>query len=585
MDKNLVSSYSYRSLIADFLRFLRPYRRRFWLASLLRLAGDLTYLFTMYALSSLIAEAGKHVIGQSSDRVWFLLAAWTGTYLFVTATRQFAKYLGYTVSEKMQLDSVAETIRHLSRIDIAWHEKENSGNKMKRAQNGGEALDRLGHIWIDNVIEIVVNVTGMFIILAFVDRAVFGIMSLFLLTYFLISFPLSARASRAAREVNHLEEDFTGVAFEIVNNIRTVKVMGLFAPLLDRLAAAGSATYAAIVRRIRRFRMLAAIMSYWSQIFRTIMIAMIVYGILHGRQDVAFLIFFNFYFTNLRTSVDELSQISQDIIIAKYKLGRLREIFSEPVQIDDDTDKIDFPRDWKTIFLRQVSFAYGEQAVLKNISFDIHRGEKIGIVGLSGAGKSTLFKLLLKEYEDFTGEIFFDDISIRRIKKSSYFRRAAVVLQETEVFNLSLRDNIELTNGVADEERLGRAVTAAHVADFLPKLPQGLDTLIGEKGVKLSGGEKQRLGIARAIVREPDILFLDEATSHLDLESEEKIQDSLHRFFRQVTAVVIAHRLTTIQEMDRILLIENGELLESGSFAELHGQKGRFWQLWEMQRL
>ena len=185
------------------------------------------------------------------------------------------------------------------------------------------------------------------------------------------------------------------------------------------------------------------------------------------------------------------------------------------------------------------------------------------------------------------GDILFDDVSIKRISKSDYFKQASVVLQDTEVFNFSLRDNITITNALQKEnqELLEQALDTAHISEFLNKLPRGLDTIIGEKGVKLSGGERQRLGIARAIFKEPKILLLDEATSHLDLESEEKIKDSLHRFFENVTAIVIAHRLTTIKEMDKILVIEEGKLIESGNFDKLYASRGRFYELWEKQKL
>src|SRR6185436_13102536 len=155
------------------------------------------------------------------------------------------------------------------------------------------------------------------------------------------------------------------------------------------------------------------------------------------------------------------------------------------------------------------------------------------------------------------------------------------------VFNFSLKDNIIITNNEQkkNSKLLKQAITTAHISHLVEKLPQGLETIVGEKGVKLSGGERQRLGIARAIFKEPEILLLDEATSHLDLESEEKIKDSLHKFFENVTAIVIAHRLTTIREMDKILVIENGTLIESGNFEELHAKKGRFHELWEKQKL
>ena len=161
-----------------------------------------------------------------------------------------------------------------------------------------------------------------------------------------------------------------------------------------------------------------------------------------------------------------------------------------------------------------------------------------------------------------------------------------MVLQDTEVFNFSLKNNITIVGtGNDTDQQVKTATDIANVKDFIDKLPQGMDTIIGEKGVKLSGGEKQRLGIARAVYKKPQILFLDEATSHLDLESEQKIRDSLHKFFQKVTAIVIAHRLTTIKEMDRIIVIEKGRIIEIGSFDELYKKRGRFFELWEKQKL
>ena len=211
----------------------------------------------------------------------------------------------------------------------------------------------------------------------------------------------------------------------------------------------------------------------------------------------------------------------------------MKKILNEPIKIDDENGKVSFSPDWKEISVKNVSFAYGENQVLNDISFNVRRGEKVGVVGVSGAGKSTLFKLLLKEREEFAGDILFDNTSIKQIKKNDYFKQVSVVLQDTEVFNFSLRDNITITNDIrkTDEKLLEQALATAHITELVDKLPKGLDTLIGEKGVKLSGGERQRLGIARAIFKQPEILLLDEATSHLDLESEEKIRDSLQKSY------------------------------------------------------
>lgn len=580
-----VIPYPYPALLKVLLKLLRPYRGHFWLATFLRLSADIVYLYASYALAQMIAFF-THTPLASLNRFWWLMFAWATTHAYVTVARQVAKYLCYGVSGHVRLDSELAAMRHLNQLDISWHEKENTGNKLKRIQNGGMGFDRLLQIWVDNLVEITVNFLGIIIIVAFIDRTVTLIMIAFLISYLFLAIPLARRASKAGREVNQLEENFSGLAFETINNVRSVKVMGMFTRLFTLLEGASDKIFEALRERVYRFRFKSSVQSLWAHAFRVLAMIFIVVGIVRGHYEVGFLLLFNFYFGSLRQSVEELSNISQEIVIARYQITRYQAILAEPIQIDDDTDKVVFPHNWKKVELRNVSFSYGDNVILKNLSLTIRRGEKIGVMGLSGAGKSTLFKLLLKEYENFTGDILFDGLSIRDIKRSSYFQKVAVVLQETEVFNFSLQDNITLasTDGENDPKRLATALETAHVTDFIHKLPQGIETIIGEKGIKLSGGERQRVGIARAIFKQPDLLFLDEATSHLDLESEEKIKDSLHAFFQNVTAVIIAHRLTTIQEMDRIVLMEDGQILEEGNFETLFKKRGRFFQLWEKQK-
>lgn len=578
--------YSYLNLLRIIQKSTSPYRNSFLFGSFLRISSDIMSLYNLYTMASMIGFFGHYRIGDSLYPFWLLIAKWLFSYLYVITVRQIAKFVCYQVAVKTNFDNQLRAIKHLSLLDIAWHEKENTGNKLKRIRSGSEGLERLIRIWADNIIQSSINFIGMTAILAVTDLKVGLIMIFYMVFYTIVSIPLSARAHKAARKVNQEEEDFDGLSFEVLNNVRSVKVMGMFDRLYTLLDAQKRRIISSVRTRVFHFRFKSGAQGYATQVFRVAAFVVIAFGIASGQYEVGFLVLFNFYFTGVRTSIEDLSDLSQDITIARYNIFRLQTIFEEKIKIDDNTSKIDFPINWKKIRLNNVSFGYGDNIVLRNVSFDINRGEKIGIVGLSGAGKSTLFKLMLKEYENFTGDIFFDDVSIRDIKKSSFYNRVAVVLQETEVFNFSLKDNIQIAgDGKPNALALETALETAHVSDFMAKLPEGVNTLIGEKGVKLSGGEKQRLGIARAVYKQPDILFLDEATSHLDLESEEIIKDSLHKFFQNVTAVVIAHRLTTIQEMDRIILIEGGEILEQGSFKELSKKHGRFFQLWEKQRL
>ena len=580
--------YSDREVIRDLYSFLRPYRLKFWAATILRFIADIVWLYPAFGIARLVTILS----GTDTNDAKFVASMWViGGYVAATLIRSFSIYFsrmwGFSSSERAALDAQNQGIAHLYDLDIAWHEKENAGNKLKRIASAGDAIDRSVRIWFNNLIEVTVNAVGMTVIFATVDRFISVTIGIFVVTYFLLSRTLLKRASAAAREVNATEEALSGVMFEGLNNIRTVKALGVIKQTMATVERAANEAFVKIRVRIARFQIRDVYLSLWTNIFRVGCFVVIITGIIRGNYDVGFLLLFTGYFSRIVDSVANLSDSVQQWVIGKYSISRLMDILHTPAFPEGEFATQNIPKNWKEIRLERVSFSYGGHDVLSDVSFTIRRGERIGIVGLSGAGKSTLFKLLLKENEAYRGEIFIDDVPLRSIRRSSYYEKATVVLQETEVFNFSLKENITIaqTGKKADAKALNRALEIAHVSAFSEKMAQGIDTIIGEKGVKLSGGERQRIGIARAIYKGPDVLFMDEATSHLDLESEEKIQDALHIFFKEVTAVVIAHRLTTIKEMDRILVLEGGKILEEGSFTELQKNRGRFFELWEKQKL
>jgi subfamily B ATP-binding cassette protein MsbA len=231
-----------------------------------------------------------------------------------------------------------------------------------------------------------------------------------------------------------------------------------------------------------------------------------------------------------------------------------------------------------------VSFAYdGRQNVLHDINFTVRRGEVVALVGPSGAGKSTLLNLLPRFYDITGGAIMIDGHDIRGVTLASLRDQIGVVTQQTILFNDSVRHNVSYGNLTAGEDEIISAVRAAHAYDFVMALPEGLDTLIGEQGVRLSGGERQRLAIARALLKDPPILILDEATSSLDSESEREVQQALDRLIAGRTTLVIAHRLSTVRNADRIIAMEDGRIVETGTHAELLAADGLYRRLYEMQ--
>ncbi|MBI2888668.1 MAG: ABC transporter ATP-binding protein [Candidatus Liptonbacteria bacterium] len=579
--------YSTFSLIRDVWGYLRPYKWRFWSGTFCRVAGDTAWLYQAYALAELVNFFTDYRPGNSLVPVYITLALMVISALIRFGCIYIAKRNCFEVGERLLLDAELAAMRHLFLLDISWHEKENAGNKFKKVDRGAASLDNMMRMWVNNFIEIAINFVGVVFIIAAFDSIIAGAIVFYLISFYVIARYHIRRAVVAADIVNAKEETQSGLIFESINNVRSIKVMSMAPKLMKIMTEAATDLFESVKIRIFWFRSGSALRDLYTHIFRVGLLAFVVWGIVEGHYQVGFLVLLNGYFGNVVMSIRELTEVSQDFAVEKHRFARLQEILKIPIAIDREEGKVPFPKNWKKLTFEDVSFSYGDKPALKNISFEVRRGERVGIVGLSGAGKSTLFKLLLKEHESYAGSIRFDGVVLKTVGKKDYFKYLAVVLQDTELFNASLRENITITN--QDEEKneklLRKALTVANVKDFMAKMPKGADSIIGEKGIRLSGGEKQRVGIARAVFKNPQVLLLDEATSHLDIESEEKIRESLHEFFQNVTAIVIAHRLTTIKEMDRIIVIESGKILESGSFNELRRKKWRFYELWEKQRL
>jgi ABC-type multidrug transport system fused ATPase/permease subunit len=567
--------------------YLAPYKSRFFIASLFRVAADIAWLYPPYAFALIIEYLGSYLQSDSLSPLYIWLSLTFVAIIIRYIGIYIAKTLVFNVSEQMDLDAQQKVVEHLMLLDMSWHETESTGSKFKRLDRGSDGLYQITRIWINNLIEITVNLVGVSVVILAYDIRTGIALTIFLISYYLLAHYYRRRAVAWSQITNQKEEDRDGLMFETINNVRSVKAMAMSPRLFELLKASAHDLYVAIKKRIFWFQTGNSIRNFYAHLFRFAVLIFIIYGIIQGHYAVGLLVLFVGYFDRVWQSMSELADVTENFAIAKNAVFRMQHILETPITIDNETDKVPFPRDWKKITFKEVSFSYHEKPVLTSVSFTIHRGEKLGIVGLSGAGKSTLFKLLLKEHESYHGDILFDETPLKRISKKDYFNYLAVVLQETELFNTSLKDNIVMTDLSAAEktERVTHALETAHVDDFMHKLPSGLDTIIGEKGVRLSGGEKQRVGIARAVFKAPQILLLDEATSHLDIESEKDIQDSLHQFFRSVTAIVIAHRLTTIKEMDRIIVLEDGKVIESGNFSTLHQVQGRFYSLWEQQQL
>ncbi|MBN1175788.1 ATP-binding cassette domain-containing protein, partial [Candidatus Woesearchaeota archaeon] len=236
------------------------------------------------------------------------------------------------------------------------------------------------------------------------------------------------------------------------------------------------------------------------------------------------------------------------------------------------------------ITFENVSFKYEKESILDDFNLEIKAGEKIGLVGISGSGKSTLTKLLLRFYDPTSGKIKIDDQDISKIKREHLRNEITYVPQEQLLFHRTLKENIAYSKKATDNEVIA-ASKKANAHEFISKLPKGYDTLVGERGIKLSGGERQRVAIARAILKEAPILIMDEATSSLDTLSEKYIQESTEKLMKNKTAIIIAHRLSTVQRLDRIIVLKKGKIVEQGTHKQLIEKKGEYYKLYQHQNL
>jgi ATP-binding cassette, subfamily B, bacterial MsbA len=281
--------------------------------------------------------------------------------------------------------------------------------------------------------------------------------------------------------------------------------------------------------------------------------------------------------------VKGLSKVNSQIQKALAAIHRVYEILDTPTDLVEKADAGELPRISREVRFERVSFAYQEELVLRDVDLQVRAGEVIALVGTSGGGKTTLVNLIPRFYDVTTGAVSIDGVDVRDVTFKSLRGQIGMVTQQSFLFNDTVRNNIAYGDVSQDDQAIVEAARAAYAYDFIVQLPQGMDTVIGEQGVRLSGGQRQRICIARALLKNAPILILDEATSSLDSESELEVQRALENLMRGRTTFVIAHRLSTVQSADRILVIVGGRIMEQGSHADLLARNGEYRRLYDIQ--
>ena len=426
--------------------------------------------------------------------------------------------------------------------------------------------------------------TGVAII--FLHAPLLGMIILGLIILLLVQIRLSVKLRTPLRQARKkLVGEVNGAAADTISNSLTVKTFAHEAHELSNLSKLTTKYKQVYMRDFRWMSVEGSARILLMSIVQIIAIGVLAHMLLDGKIELGIAIFVVAYLQRVASQLFALGDIINGYDRLFIQAAPMTEILVSDHKIKDTTTK-KLHNVRGAIELRSVDYAYSDAPainVLDNIDLSIPKGQKVGLVGHSGAGKTTISKLLLR-FDDITGgEISIDGIDIRSVTQTSLREAIAYVPQEPMLFHRSLRENIAYGKLNATDEQIERAIKQANAYEFIKQLPAGLDTIVGERGVKLSGGQRQRIAIARAILKDAPILILDEATSALDSESEKLIQASLETLMKGRTSIVIAHRLSTIAKLDRIIVLDKGEIAEDGTHQELLKKKGIYAKLWSHQ--
>jgi len=494
--------------------------------------------------------------------------------IFLFALGTFARfYLISWIGERVTADLRKAVFNHVIELHPSYFETNISSEIQSRITTDTTLLQSLigssVSVALRNFLMLIGGIIWLFITNAKLTAIVMISVPLVVTPILIFGRRVRRLSERSQDEIAHVGS-FVG---ESLQNIKTVQGYNQQAFEIARFSRRAESAFAVAIRRIRqRAWLIAAVMML---VFSAIAIMMWIGGrdVIDGTITAGQLMAFVFYSLIVGVSVGAISEVIGELQRAAGATVRLMELLHAVNLILPPDHKKPLGREISGLLeLSKVTFAYPSRLItpaIRNLSLRVRPGENLALVGPSGAGKTTLFELLLRFYDPQEGEILFEHINIKDLDPSDLRRHLAIVPQQPALFSTNVKENIRYGNPQADDAQIVEAAEMAFAAEFIEELPNGYDTFLGEVGVRLSGGQRQRVSIARAILKDPTILLLDEATSALDAESEQMVQKALERLMKNRTTLIIAHRLATVQNVDRIAVMDAGQIIATGTHTEL----------------
>ncbi|PRD38980.1 UNVERIFIED_CONTAM: atm1 [Trichonephila clavipes] len=579
---------SYAMPLSQSVKTLWPYLMQFKVRVLLALLC----LIGAKAATLLVPFALKEIVDSLDSGRQALLVLPVALILLYGSLRFLTVFLGELrdalfgrVTEHAMRQLGLKVFQHLHQLELSFHLDRQTGGISRDIERGTNGLSFLMRFLMFNIVPTLLEILAVAVIFSVLFSPVYALITVVAVAlYIFFTIYVTEWRNKFIREANQADNTTNSRAIDSLLNYETVKYFNNEqheAKIYDGFLASWEQA------RLKN-RLSLLVLNSGQALLIALAVTALMYlaarDVVNQQLSLGELVMLNAYLIQLFLPLNFLGFVYREIRRALTDLENMLGLLTRKPAIIDATDAQPLHLNGADIRFENVSFRYqAERPILQNLSFQVPSGSKVAIVGASGAGKSTIARLLYRFYELEAGQILIDGQDIRQVSLESLRRAIAIVPQDTVLFNTSIRDNIAYAKPDASAAEVDQAIAMAHLQDFINSLPQGDQTQVGERGLKVSGGEKQRIAIARAMLKGSPILVFDEATSSLDSASEQAILKAMREVAQQHTSLVIAHRLSTITDADQILVLQQGQLVEQGSHLQLLAANGRYASLWRQQ--